>query len=673
MEKQKILELLLSCVLCKKKFEKINKPLIMFCGHNICEECKIKNFKKVTCSVCKKVFSKREIKKFPINYSMLENKNISQNEVPDNQDNNSDIFSTVPPQVCYDFVSTVINEVYKKMDEIKPIDKKEENNGNDKKEEKNVIDKKEENKKEEEKKKEKDEIDEIVKKRELILKETKEYIDILETNYYEYLNKFFSFIIKSLSSNNEILIKDLNISQLLEETGIINYGDMIKLGKFIEMMEEIPKEDLMNCSSFEQIYSLIIYKDENVKYEDFISLFFFFNKIYELKIKKLPKILEIEKKLYSNKKENRTNLSHFIINFVQKYESNLSDMFYDITTYKSCHFIFNINKDENIRLSLKDFYNTNIKNFEEYKNIMILYEPIEKKLNIHIIKIKELNDEKIIDSYLYLDHSLFILTNKKFYIYQIKQGTYSSLDFLEGQEIEETSKIIKYDISMMVISSNSFQSINLRQDMTKNDWRSISLFENSPGIIKKPYPISHSPSYIYIIDKENNNINEVYVFNPEVDTWNKKEIKLELDSTNNDKNKNNQNKKIEQEEIVIVKKLYLEDYNFFNKCYACIWGGRHPVSKKINKNLYMIDLVKGIMKKIINFDDFITDNMNIIDLNVGILHKYVDFVIIYNLVDDEKNVKIKVIRKEIIENDISLYTKLKILMDINFSEISFNK
>ena len=664
MEKHKFLEFLLSCVLCKKKFEKINKPLIMFCGHNICEECKIKNFKKVTCSVCKKVFSKREIKKFPINYSILENKNISPNEVPNNQDTNSDIFSTVPQQVRYDFVSTVIKEVFKKIDETNLIDKKEE---------KKEIDKKEDINKEEEKKKEKSEIDEIIKKRELILKETKEYIDFLETNYYEYLNKFFGFIIKSLCANNEILIKDLNISQLLEEAGIINYGDMIKLGKFIEMMEDIPKEDLMNCSSFEQIYSLIIYKDENVKYEDFISLFFFFNKIYELKIKKLPKILEMEKKLYTNKKENRTNLSHFIINFVQKYESNLSDMFYDITTYKSCHFIYNLNKDEKIRLSLKDFYNINIKYLEEYNNIMILYEPIERKLNIHIIKIKELNEEKIIDSYLYLNHSLFILTNKKFYIYQIRQETYSSLNFLEGQEIEETSKIIKYDIYMMVISSNSFQSINLRQDMTKNDWRSISLFENSPGVIKKPYPISHSPSYIYIIDKENKNINEVYVFNPEADTWNKKEIKLELDSKNDDKNKNNQNKKIQQEEIVIVKQLYLEDYNLFNKCYACIWGGRHPVSKKINKNLYMIDLVKGIMKKIVNFDDFITDNMIIIDLNVGILHKYVDFVIIYHLVDDEKNVKIKVIRKEIIENDISLYTKLKILMDINFSEISFNK
>ena len=670
MEKQKELEKLLSCVLCKKIFEKNNKPLIMFCGHNICEECKIKNFKKVTCSVCKKVFSKREIKKFPINYSILENKNISPNEVPNNQDTNSDIFSTVPQQVRYDFVSTVIKEVFKKIDETNLIDKKEEKKEIDKKEDNN---KEEEKKEEEEKKKEKSEIDEIIKKRELILKETKEYIDFLETNYYEYLNKFFGFIIKSLCANNEILIKDLNISQLLEEAGIINYGDMIKLGKFIEMMEDIPKEDLMNCSSFEQIYSLIIYKDENVKYEDFISLFFFFNKIYELKIKKLPKILEMEKKLYTNKKENRTNLSHFIINFVQKYESNLSDMFYDITTYKSCHFIYNLNKNEKIRLSLKDFYNINIKYLEEYNNIMILYEPIEKKINIHILKIKELNEEKIIDSYLYLNHSLFILTNKKFYIYQIKQETYSSLDFLEGQEIEETSKIIKYDIYMMVISSNSFQSINLRQDMTKNDWRSISLFENSPGVIKKPYPISHSPSFIYIIDKENKNINEVYVFNPEADTWNKKEIKLELDSKNDDKNKNNQNKKIQQEEIVIVKQLYLEDYNLFNKCYACIWGGRHPVSKKINKNLYMIDLVKGIMKKIVNFDDFITDNMIIIDLNVGILHKYVDFVIIYHLVDDEKNVKIKVIRKEIIENDISLYTKLKILMDINFSEISFNK
>ena len=49
--------------------------------------------------------------------------------------------------------------------------------------------------------------------------------------------------------------------------------------------------------------------------------------------------------------------------------------------------------------------------------------------------------------------------------------------------------------------------------------------------------------------------------------------------------------------------LLLEDYHLFNKCYACIWGGRHPISKKLNKNVYILDLVKGIMKIIINFDN----------------------------------------------------------------------
>ena len=41
----------------------------------------------------------------------------------------------------------------------------------------------------------------------------------------------------------------------------------------------------------------------------------------------------------------------------------------------------------------------------------------------------------------------------------------------------------------------------------------------------------------------------------------------------------------------------------------------------------------------------------------------------YHLIDDENNFKIKVIRKEIAENDISLHSKLKVLMDINLSEI----
>ena len=649
MERQKALEKLLTCVLCHERFKKENKPLIMFCGHNICEECKIKNLKKVTCSICKKVFSKREIKKFQINYSILENKNISQAEESKHKENSekNEITSKNVLEAIYS------KFIFENVGEAKEEDKKEEK----------------------EKNKPKKEIDEIIKERELIVNDTNNYIDNLEKNYYEYLSKFYNFIIKDLYANKEILINDLKIPQLLEETGVINFGDMIKLQKFMEIFEGITPQDLVNCSSFEQIYSLISEKNEFINYEEFISLFFFFNKTFEMKIKKMQKIFESQKKIYSNDKECKKNLIHFIFNFVLKFESNLSDMFYDVTTYKSCHFIFDINKNEKIKNSLNEFYKLNHQSFEEYNNILIIYEPIEQKLNTYIIKIKELKEEKIIDSYLFLTHALFILTNKKLYIYKIKEEKYSSINFFQNQEIEENSKIIKYDIYLMIISSNSFQSINLREDMTKNDWRSISLFENKPGTIKKPYPICHGSNYIYILDKEKNNINEVYMFNPEVDSWDKKEIKLEMDSKNEEKNKNNvkiiyHNKKDEEEETIIVKQLLLEDYYLFNKCYTCIWGGRHPITKKFNKNVYKIDLVKGIMKKIISFDEYITDNMVVIDLNIGILCKHVDFIIVYHLVKEENNIKIKVIRKEIIENDISLYTKLKVLMDVNLSEIS---
>ena len=116
-----------------------------------------------------------------------------------------------------------------------------------------------------------------------------------------------------------MLINELNISQLLEETGVINFADMIKLGKFMEMMEDINKDDLLNCSCFEQIYSLIIDKNNDIKYEEFISLFFFFNKVFELKIKKMPKILETQRKLYTNKKECNKNLSHFECSIVILY------------------------------------------------------------------------------------------------------------------------------------------------------------------------------------------------------------------------------------------------------------------------------------------------------------------------------------------------------------------
>ena len=79
MEEQKELFPYISCSICKQKFHKDNKPLIMFCGHNICENCKSENSKKIICS-CGKMFSKREAKKFPINYAILEIKQISEEE-----------------------------------------------------------------------------------------------------------------------------------------------------------------------------------------------------------------------------------------------------------------------------------------------------------------------------------------------------------------------------------------------------------------------------------------------------------------------------------------------------------------------------------------------------------------------------------------------------------------
>jgi hypothetical protein len=83
----------------------------------------------------------------------------------------------------------------------------------------------------------------------------------------------------------------------------------------------------------------------------------------------------------------------------------------------------------------------------------------------------------------------------------------------------------------------------------------------------------------------------------------------------------------------------------------------------------MIDTVKGIIKKIIEFDEYISEDMNVIDLNIGILNKYIDFIFVYHLNKDENNIRIKIIRKEIIENDISKDTKLYVLMDINISDI----
>ena len=117
-------------------------------------------------------------------------------------------------------------------------------------------------------------------------------ISIVQNNYYDYLNNFHTIIFKNLSLNNEILINDLKIAQLLEESGVINFGDMIKLGKLMELFEDVKPEDLVNCSSFEEIYSVIIDKNENINYEEFISLLFFLIKFMNLKLTIIKYILK---------------------------------------------------------------------------------------------------------------------------------------------------------------------------------------------------------------------------------------------------------------------------------------------------------------------------------------------------------------------------------------------
>ena len=653
MKKQKEIEHYLSCVLCNKLFNKTNKPLIMFCGHNICENCRLNNRKKVKCSTCGKIFSKREIKKFPINYSILSNKlkTISDEKDSQNDNNNTNNNSNeenvenlnISPETYMNFMSTLVNQVQKLII-----------NDDNVKETKNPC-------------------DEIIKEREILVKDTFDLIGKLENNFLNYLNVFFDSMTNIFKTNKEFLIDDLNICQLLQQSGIINYGDYMKLKKFLDIFMEIEEDKLNNCKSFNDIFDLIKDKNNGISYEQFISLFFFFNKIYELKIKKLPKTLEEQKKLYSNDKENRSNLNHLLNNLAQKYEMKLSDIFYDITIYKTCHFIYDMNKDEKIKKSLNNFYTKNEILFTEYNNILIFYEPIKTSLNIQIIKIKELQTEEIIDSYLILNQLLYILTNKKIYIYELKTENYSSLNTTLNQEIEKNTKIFKYDTYIMKLSQNYFESINLRNEMSKNEWRALSLFENIPGKIKRPYPVCHCSDYIYVLDQEDKNINSIYLYNEESDSWDKKEIKLEIKPEDEEKDKKNKelnkDKDNEKEELIIVKKLYLEDYFFFNKCFACIFGGRHPVTKKFNKSVYMIDTVKGFIKKIIEFDEYINDDMEIINLNVGILNKYVDFIFIYHLKNDENKIKIKIIRKEIFENDISIETKLFVLMDINISDI----
>ena len=657
MEVENSLDKLLSCMSCNKKFNKENKPLIMFCGHNICEECKLANRGKIKCQICGKIFSKREIKKFPINYSILENKLLSQgtkkeekksennDEKNENkkEENSLDVWPDLNKKNSISFLnvlSGICNYISNNEDEIKSL----ENNKN--------------------KPKETEAINKLKNETKTAIDNTFKLIDDLEKNFLIYSQDFLNIMIKGINivnkNDNYPFFDNLNLSELLLESGLINYGDYFKLEKFIKLFDVVDKNKLKNCSSFKDIYNIIKEKNDKIEYKEFMSLFFFFNKLFEMKIKKLDVVLNEQKNIYTDLSENKQNMIHLITNLGQKFEMKLSDLFYDSTFYKTSHFIFDINKNKEIFSAL----NEKLTNNNTYNKIFLVYEPIEKKIKYQEIKIDELNNEEIIDSLLIINKYLYILTNKQFYEYNLLSKEHKKFpNSNNNQNIDMNSKIFKYDTSIMKISTNSFDCINLRDDISKNDWRSLSLYENTLGKLVNPYPICHGSNLIYVLEEGEKLINNIYLYNADEDSWKKKEIKLET-KTDEENEKN--------EELVILKKLYLEKYYFFDKCYACIFGGQNPNNKKFNKNVFAIDPIKGIIKKIICFDEFITDDMIVLECNCSILNKTIDFVFIYHFLNKENEIKIKIIRKEILENDISVKSDLKVIINENLNECSLH-
>ena len=138
-------------------------------------------------------------------------------------------------------------------------------------------------------------------------------------------------------------------------------------------------------------------------------------------------------------------------------------------------------------------------------------------------------------------------------MYQITTEKYSSFNTIANQEIEKNTKKFKCDTSIMKISSNYFESINLRDNLSKNEWRTMSLFENTRGKIKRPYPVCHSSDFIYVLDLEDKKINNTYLYSEESYFWEKKEMKLETKPKNNGKQKENNNKDSLVKKIIIIK------------------------------------------------------------------------------------------------------------------------
>ena len=392
--------------------------------------------------------------------------------------------------------------------------------------------------------------------------------------------------------------------KLLNLIGLINKADEKRLNEFNKKI--LKNEEYLNLIENSKNYQDLIEKVKELKnnnkdknqylnVNEFFSLLCYYNEICFLKLNNINEyISNLENKLnndFKYKKQFLTNLN-FQINYT------IGDYLSLLDIYKLSYFI--------------------------YDNNLYIYEPIQNEFFKYNI---EINESEILSSFLSSNFILYLLTKENLIIYNLSNNE-KNLKKLDEPIIEYTQIFLLEGI-IYKISCNSFQSLNINEQILTNEWKNLNLFEINNIKIKKPKIVQHNNSFFYVLDYNEKEIKNIFIYDINKDEWKKKYLTF----SNDGKEKNNN------------RGLFIKDYILYNKGYVTLIGGYFK--NRLNDNVFIIDASKKIIyiKEKIKFD--LNKDEKIKEINIAI-NKNIIFIILL-IENDEKEIYFRIINKKMDE------------------------
>jgi hypothetical protein len=448
MQDDEKLKSLLNCPYCGELYSKTNKPLVMKCSHNICQECLNLNIDKVLCLSCNTIYEGKENKKHPINFLLLEIIDKSGNKTTNKSGKDKNMYKCTTCQL------KLPNQHYHAANftghtlvvEEKPLSNKK---------------------------------DSLIRKSEHLLKEYESFNHNVTMSNKKFLDQLFDTLSLCRDDIKLKIEKNSDLDNLVL-AGIINIADKEKLLEFADMNRNEKVNEVINkANSFEEIIKAL---PAEIKIENYLSTYC---RVKDIQTQKLNETNITEKlnllESYTNNKDIMQLTQAFTRDvLIQAYNATGLEKADDIL-YKCPYYL-----TENLKCFLFDVSSEDLKEFyiTDY--------------------IPELLNSKLLSSTIDQENNLFIMTKEKaLYMLNAKNKLVTRIDCKDPvcsfMTLDNIDNLTLYAMkSKLYVLYNNDKTCTLDEyNYTKQKWKGLN---NGPLKFKQVPKFTRYDDYLYIFD-----------------------------------------------------------------------------------------------------------------------------------------------------------------------------